>query len=54
MTLDDCYMASPNMKDFCRRMVLLDIQEEQRRQAIRDGRLPRPAPWGTVNISDRH
>ena len=30
------------------------IQEERRRQAIREGRLPAPAPSTTWNISDRH
>jgi len=30
------------------------IQEERRRQAIREGRLPAPqGEWGTWNISDR-
>ena len=31
------------------------IAEEQRRQAIREGRLPAPeGQWGEWNISDRH
>lgn len=31
-----------------------ELAEAERRQAIREGRIPAPQGWGTWEISDRH
>jgi hypothetical protein len=31
-----------------------ELAEAQRRQAIREGRIPAPQGWGRFEISDRH
>ena len=43
-----------DMSDILARYTQQVIAEDQRRQAIREGRLPAPAPSTVWNISDRH
>ena len=50
------YLCSPNMEDFCKRMVQNEIEQEQIRSEIRQGLRPAPShtDWGVGDISDRH
>ena len=50
------FLCSPNMEDFCKRMVAQELEQETIRQEIRNGLRPAPS-WGQSTnwyISDRH
>jgi|ETNmetMinimDraft_29_1059903.scaffolds.fasta_scaffold00342_5 hypothetical protein len=56
MISGDGFLCSPNMEDFCKRMVAQELAQETINQEIRNGLRPAPS-WGQSThwyISDRH